>query len=295
MRKFRQLFSKLCLVILISCPIGILIFYSQGIKADTIVIQDMIKDLYDSQAALYTIQNYIFQEMKNNIETVKADMIKQRGELVKGLTNVENMMNTKFQRPEYSELKSYTVMIISEERANPKYKSIGTGVVIKETNTHTIIVTNKHVCEDTISNRCYIVDPETRSKYKIMIVKRHSIYDIQIVKVQGVMPNKSPIKGIKNVSPSNPVYVVGHYLGNLFFYSEGVVAGFSRISGDLVVTAPIGPGNSGSGVMTKDGYLAGLVYSTSVVGTFPNRTIDLTHGTCVNAKVLRLFLSGYIT
>jgi S1-C subfamily serine protease len=80
-------------------------------------------------------------------------------------------------------------------------------------------------------------------------------------------------------------------------YADGVVAGFNQLekTNDLIVAAPTGPGNSGSGVIDSDGYLVGLLYAGSIV---PHSeiflTLDLTHSFCVNSTVLKEFLKGYL-
>jgi S1-C subfamily serine protease len=292
------------------------IFYVRTIKEEIVVVQDMVLELYEAQAAIYASQSYVIIGLEENLETAKAEAIKNRDELAQTILGVETTVNNKISvtdeasknrdtailsavakelhRPEYNELKSHTVMIIAEEKANPEHGSLGTGVVIKTTESYTYIVTNKHVCEGDDATRCYVFDPETKAEYAVSIVKRHSQHDVQIVKVSGTIPDKTPVKGIKDVSHQQKVYLVGHYLGNSFFYAEGVVAGFARENGDLVVAAPAGPGNSGSGIITQDGYLTGILYAGNVVGSFPFMTLDLTHSLCVNSKVLRLFLVGYI-
>jgi len=82
--------------------------------------------------------------------------------------------------------------------------------------------------------------------------------------------------------------------GNPFLYSEGTVSGFDRRSGDLIVGMPSGPGNSGSGIFTQDGYLTGILYAGQMFPAVPfGAAIDTAHGICVNSQVLRLFLSEY--
>lgn len=307
---------KLFTISLITFIAGLVIFssilYVRSIKEEVVVAQEMIAELYDAQAAQYTeilkgdaVQTYLILGLEKNLETAKAEAIKNRDELAQTLLGVDqdskkrdtailNAVARELHRPEYAELKSHTVMIVAEEKENPEHGSLGTGVVIKETAENTFIVTNKHVCEDTDKYRCYVFDTDTKAEYNVSIVKRNTKHDVQIVKVDGSIPGKVPVKGIRTVQQQDKIYIVGHYLGNSFFYAEGVVAGFARETGDLIVAAPTGPGNSGSGIITQDGYLTGLLYAGNVVGEFPYMTLDLTHSMCVNSEVLQLFLAGYL-
>lgn len=307
---------KLFTISVTSFLIGLIIFssvfYVRSIKQEVIVAQEMLLELYDAQATmydgivkLYAAQTYVVLGLKENMDTAKEEAIKNRDELAQVILGVDESSKARdsavlsavareLKKPEYAELKSHTVMIVSQEKADPEHGSLGTGVVIKITEDTTFIVTNKHVCEGDDAHRCYVYDLDTKEEYDVSIVKRNSQHDVQIVKVSGNIPGKVSVKGIRDVKPQDKIYIVGHYLGNGFFYSEGVVAGFDRQSGDLVTAAPAGPGNSGSGIITQDGYLTGLLYAGRIVGEFPFMTFDLTHSLCINSEVLRLFLAGYI-
>lgn len=173
---------------------------------------------------------------------------------------------------------------------------IGTGVVIKVDETSTYILTNKHVCEWAEGNTCYVLND--KEKFPITLVKKNEFdHDVQIVKTDRPIPGKVAVKGIKDVKPQDKVYFVGNNNGNFFIYSEGTVAGFMRKSGDLLVGAPSGPGNSGSGIFTQDGYLCGILFAGQLfeLEEAGSITMDTAHAICVNSEVLRLFLADYLS
>lgn len=210
----------------------------------------------------------------------------------------DTIIATAFQKyteqPTYDYMKSMIVYLIQQDLADTTHGSIGTGTVIKVTDSETYILTNKHVCDFSEGTVCYAY--QDKQKYMITLVKRNTVdHDIQIVKTSRVIPGKQPVKGLKDVAPQDKVYMVGHNRGNPFMYSEGTVSGFIRESGDLLVGMPSGPGNSGSVIFTHDGYLCGLLFAGQVMPFGPYGSLDTAHGICVNSKILRLFLDGYVS
>lgn len=294
----------------LSFLLGFGIYYVGTIKTEVKIVSAQVEELYQALAFQYqetmkisALNAYLVLGLTESLEVAKKEAVKNDDELAKQLLGVDTasknrdtsilaVMSKEFARPQYDELKSHTVMIIGVESLESDKGVMGTGVVIKATPEATFIVTNKHVCERNMT--CYIMDNENHEKYDVQIVKQHTKVDIQILKVSGPILGKTPVKGIKEVKHQDKIYIVGHYLGNSFFYAEGVVAGFSREGGDLVIAAPTGPGNSGSGIITQDGYLSGILYAGNIVGEFPYLTLDLTHSLCVNSQTLKLFLAGYI-
>lgn len=195
-------------------------------------------------------------------------------------------------KPTYDYMKSRIVYLV-QTYENADMMSIGTGTVIKVTDTETYILTNKHVCDFAEGSVCFVY--QDKEKYVITLVKQNEVdHDIQIVKTSKVVPGKQAVIGIKDVQPQDKVFMTGHNNGNPFLYSEGTVSGFDRRSGDLIVGMPSGPGNSGSGIFTQDGYLTGILYAGQMFPAVPfGAAMDTAHGICVNSQVLRLFLSEY--
>lgn len=272
----RVIFRSFCVSLVISYLIVAGVF-TVLVYNDVQTIHAEIQDVYTTQAILYTT---LWKQHQIQIAVTEGTVDQLRQE-------VQQVVDSSV-RPAYDYLKSVTVRIISRESMESNMGAIGTGIVIKITEDHTYILTNKHVCDMPI---CYVSDPNTKTNYQIQIVKRsETLHDMQVVRVIGHLPGKVAVPGIKGVTYQDKVYVVGQYLSEYFFYSEGFVAGFSRERGDLVVGAPMAPGNSGSGIITQDGYLSGLLYA----GRLLNGQMIMTHAYCVNADVLQLFLAEYL-
>jgi len=207
----------------------------------------------------------------------------------------DNMITTYIQenteKPSYDFMKASIVYLIEAQVASDM-GSIGTGVVIKVTENETYILTNKHVFsfdEGTIS---YVF--QDNEKYLVTLVNRDDLdHDMQIVKTNKVLPGKIAVKGIKDVMPQDKVFMVGNNNGNPFMYSEGTVSGFMKITGNLLVGMPSGPGNSGSAIFTQDGYIAGLLYAGQVFPVNDTISLDTAHGIAINSHELRLYLADY--
>lgn len=271
--------------------------------------QETISDVYDKIISAQMDMFKTTEEVsKNTIETARDIMtiIKESVDnsldrdkallklIYQNEIQVNKTINNITKKPSIDYLDSITVLIASKNNISDDSGWVGTGVVIKQTEDYTYILTNKHVCEE--NQICYI--QEGSSKYPAKIVKRSmEDYDMQILSVIGKIENKRCVKGLADTKRGDSIFVVGHRLGVPFIYGEGVVSGFNtlEVNKDLIIAAPTGPGNSGSGIINSDGYLVGLLYAGSLV-PYSNfhLTLDLTHAFCVNSKVLREFLKGYL-
>jgi len=117
-------------------------------------------------------------------------------------------------------------------------------------------------------------------------------HDIQVVKFSGAIPGKQAVKGLAYAEIQTPVYLVGHNNGNLYIYGEGIVAGWDSES-NLIAQVSATHGNSGSGIINKDGYLVGLVFGSQFLADFPFTIGDSSKAFCVNSYVLRLMLNEF--
>jgi len=229
----------------------------------------------------------------------KATSDKQKNDDAKSHTAEQDNKQVPFsadERPSYDYLKDRIVYMV-EKIGDTEHGGIGTGVVVKVDESATYILTNKHVCDWAPGNSCFVLGDD-KEKFPITLIKKNEVdHDVQLVKTDRPIPGKVAVKGIKDVKPQDKVYFVGNNNGNFFMYSEGTVAGFMRKSGDLLVGAPSGPGNSGSGIFTQDGYLAGILFAGQIfeLEEFGGYTMDTSHAICVNSEVLRLFLDGYVS
>lgn len=280
------------------------------IKTEISLIQDQNLQAYNVQAQVFskTIEfvNLVAEyTQKSNDDSVNRDatLANFLNELVTRLQtvdetainrdkNIAEYVQANEQKPAYEYMKSMIVYLIQQDLTDLEHGSIGTGTVIKVTDNETYILTNKHVCDWAEGSICYVY--QDKEKYEISLVKANEVdHDMQVVKTSKVVPNKIAVKGIKDVVQQDKVYCVGNNNGNPFMYSEGTVAGFVRESGDLLVGMPSGPGNSGSGIFTQDGYLTGLLYAGQVFPINYGASLDTSHAICINSKILRLFLAEY--
>jgi len=278
--------------------------YITNIKNDVVKVQQGQTQIYSAIAESFTqviyIQSKVISliETLDNVSTAREKASKTRDQAIVNLVknsqvDLQKSLQLINQKPSDEYLNQITVFIVMKEKVDSENGWLGTGVVIKETEDSTYIVTNSHVCKD--GYICYVQEGE--NTYPITTVKRSTDdNDVQIIKVSGHIEGKIPVKGIADTQRGNRVYVMGHNLGRPFLYAEGVVAGFYEAQiNELIISVATAPGNSGSGVIDANGYLVGLVYAVSAVPQDKfSYTLDLTHAVCVNSKVLRLFLNGYL-
>lgn len=233
-------------------------------------------------------------DLMNEIVEVKSK-INDTEILISKLENQSaiDKINEQIKKPSYDYLKNITVFI-QGMNVKQEYAWVGTGIIVKETADFTYVLTNNHVskgCES--GNKCSV--REDGVNYNIEVVKRSKNNDMALIRVTGKIEGKEVVKGFNNVHNQDRVFLVGHNLGRPFFYSEGTVSGFDvNMEADLVVGLPAGPGNSGSGVVNKDGELVGLLYAVNIVGQFPYQTLDIAHALCVNGEHIQDFLKGLI-
>ena len=281
----------------ITKSIGLVINYVKAVN-DNSVARDTEIDK-NSNDRDNQIDNNSLTRDKDILGVVKAISYKQKDTDAKVNTNNQNKKpvdNTIDTRPAYDYMKDRIVYMV-EAIGDTGHGGIGTGVVVKVDETGTFILTNKHVCDWAAGNSCYVLGDD-KEKFPITLVKTNEVdHDVQLVKTDKPIPGKVAVKGIKDVKPQERVYFVGNNNGNFFMYSEGTVAGFMRKTGDLLVGAPSGPGNSGSGIFTQDGYLCGILFAGQIfeLEEFGGYTMDTSHAICINSEVLRLFLADYLS
>jgi len=198
-----------------------------------------------------------------------------------------NIINTTIEKeevkPSYEYLKSITVYITGELEGK---KWIGTGTVIKVDEEYTYILTNKHVAGGGNKEATIYVENGLR-QLETELVDVHSNLDLAVVKVKGKLKDKQVVKGFSTASPQDKLYLVGHFLGIRYVYSEGVFVGYDGISD--IVQLPVCYGNSGSAVCDKEGNLIGVIFAIYRIGLFD---VDTSHGIMVDGLSVRLFLKN---
>jgi len=284
------LFATICLI---TSPLN---YYEiQDLKKQNSEIYSAIAVYYSQTLNLQGYNQSTLLDLSRAMIQTNNDSIQRDTQLMNIVSKINQNHSDTFldlvKKPSYEYLKAITVTIRQQIKGG-NMSWVGTGVILKETDDFTYIVTNNHVCDNTEDFVCMVYDNDI--DYPIEIVKKNTVgYDVQLVKITGKIPNKRPVKGIADIKQQDKVYMVGNNLGRGYFYSEGVIAGFdAKNDMALIAALPTGPGNSGAGIIDVNGNLVALVYAGSIVSDI---TLDLTHAICVNSEILRLFLDGYIT
>lgn len=186
----------------------------------------------------------------------------------------------------YNYLKSVTVII--KDYINNKYTAMGTGVIIKYENGYTYIITDFHVI-NVVGNDIRIQNG-LRQRY-VEIVKINKKKDLALIRIFGKLKNKGVIKGFAFPIISEKIYNVGHHLGRLYIYGEGVISGWDRTL--LLVQIPDMFGDSGSGIFNSQGKLIALVDEINLIPMSPiDLIVDSSHSLCISNSDIQSFLRG---
>lgn len=156
----------------------------------------------------------------------------------------------------------------------PQSATIGTGFVVSDKG---IIVTNKHVVEDTTIH--YTVVTKDQKKYEIKKIYKDPILDLAIVQIDENTGLKALELGDStNLKVGQTVIAIGNALGRFTnTVTTGVVSGVGRrvVAGDqfgnnseslddLIQTdAAINPGNSGGPLLNSVGQVIGVNVATT--------------------------------
>lgn len=232
----------------------------------------------------------------------KRSVARDQG-IVDGVNQLVGDVSYALQKPSYEYLKNITVKLCAKAIDETKLSVgdphgwVGTGAIIAIDKDFTYILTNRHVMGNYGDGKYKYYVKEGDDKYTVTAIKisKNENVDLALVRINGHIDGKVAVIGFADVKAQDPVFLVGMNLGRPFLYSEGTVSGFDPEDNDeLVIGAPIGPGNSGSAVINKDGKLVGLLYAGSIIEQDDYKEVDITHGLCVPIKAIRLFLAGYI-
>lgn len=198
-------------------------------------------------------------------------------------------------KPSVSYLDNVTVFIKCETEEGTW---VGSGVVVKITEDYTYIVTNKHVAPMEEQGNISVYNNE--NNYKKATVLKNSDYDeedMSLIRVNGTLRNKIAVVGVRNPKKGERVFVSGNAGGLHSLYREGFIAKMDTFR--MYVQLPVRGGDSGSGIIDKDGYLVGLVfalgldYGYGIGGSLvlvPNHTVTY----AMKGVQLTLFLKGEI-
>ena len=321
------IFAPACVTIAVLLVLGQLKTINNNVNALSSTVETTAVNqatLYDSIIEIDAALAGADINVSNQLKQLKLDEAKENSNLIKTLYAVDKNSITRsqgivdgvnkmvggisylLQKPSYTYLKSITVKIIArnvnaDTLPDGKKGWMGTGVIIAIDKDFTYILTCRHVVGESDSPydptkyHYYIKDGNDKYTFTPIKVSKDENVDLALIRINGHIDGKRAVRGFGDVSEQDPVYMVGMDLGRPFFYSEGTVAGFDDNNGDeLVVGMPSGPGNSGSGIINKDGKLVGILYAGSIIDQEGIDELDISHGLCVPIKAIRLFLAGYI-
>jgi S1-C subfamily serine protease len=287
------------------------------IEAQTVNQENQYQQTLDTQAALAQADINIAKKLKQlkadqatesdallkTIYAVDANAQGRADDIVAGVNQTIDSVNSILAKPSYKYLKSITVRLcakaidVTKLGVDDPKGWMGTGVIIAITPKYTYVLTNRHVVGNYGDGKYkyYIKDGENRYTLTALKISVDEGVDLALVRIDGAIPDKRAVIGFGTVHEQDAVYMVGMDLGRPFFYSEGTVSGFDPTSNDeLVVGMPVGPGNSGSAVINQQGALVGLLYAGSIIDQDGVEEMDIAHGLCVPVKAIRLFLAGFI-
>lgn len=206
-------------------------------------------------------KGHVFQNNSDKDKTYTATM-KSANSAIHSVVTVENDTSNESSSAE------------KETQEAGKENELGSGVVYKKVGDSIFIMTNAHVVGDkkeqkiTYGNNDYSIG-------KVIGTDRFS--DIAVIKAK--VKSDSDVKAIKMGDSSTlvlgePIIVVGNPLGVDFkgSVSEGIVSGLNRhvpvdidkddkydvLMSAFQMDAPVNPGNSGGGVIDKNGKLVGI-------------------------------------
>lgn len=252
----------------------------------TIQNKSLIKDISESTNSIYTLMGQL-SILRNNSYFFRQDFEREKIKTAKKIRNMKDVL------PSYKYLSATSVYIVQQK----KYKylnsiyTIGSGVIVKKDIENTYILTNKHICDETTQDECFIQIFKYNSLLTIPLTfvnQYDGEYDLALWKTKETLPGKKAIKGIKESFPQDKVYSVGNYLAYPEIYTEGTFAGYEQ--NFALVNMPCAYGCSGSGVFTKDGYLTGLIFAGNKVDS----SMDTSKMVLIPYDIIKIFLKDIL-
>lgn len=248
-------------------------------------VKEYIKQMINQEAQL----NELYKNDAYLQTLIERNSILDEQVLQAIIIDFENLHH-KINRPTYNLLTSMTVyMFKMSNQTTDFYKGyVGTGIIVAIKNKYFYILTNKHICDKTKLDNCFIL--MNKGLVKLDFVKQtESKYDLALWRTNIFLPNKTAIKGVKFANIQDNVYSVGNYLSSPFMYTEGTISGI--MNDFLVANLPCADGCSGSGLFNQEGYLVGLMFAINRIGL---GNADTTKVLAINADIIKLFLKDLI-
>ncbi len=278
-------------ILIVVCSLIILLGSAMGIyDAETKIIQtksqSSLNEYYAQQrnrqiASLEDKISVLMLENKKTNELLKVNQI--NNELRDSEISTE--LNLVTEKPDYNYLKNITVYVKGEIPEKTKENGTvrvrqawtGTGSILKIENGYTYILTNNHVTgygEENFEEVILTVE-ENKYVYYADKVVNNPTYDVAIVRIKGVIPDKQAIRGFSETyKQQDKVYSVGHYLAIPYLYSEGTISGYNKDKTEniLLVNLNVAGGCSGSAIVNAKGELVSVLFATYYVSMFSTDT-----------------------
>ena len=236
-----------------------------------------------------------FKEYYKLLDSVNSKIIKQKQsmnenqqkaiELKDEIEKNKIGLAQKLKYPSFDYLKAVTVYIRGTSSNGTGWA--GTGIIVKGNDFVTYILTNAHIAGRGKEN--VGLNIEDTDRYRLAtVVAMHDKLDLALIKINGTLKGKCPIKGISiRIKPQDKIYLVGHHLGRKYVYGEGVFAGYDGVQN--IIQIPTLYGNSGSGVFNKEGKLISLIFAINRVGFMD---VDCAHGLGIDSLNIIHFLKN---
>ena len=167
-------------------------------------------------------------------------------------------------------IKSVVTVIMEDSKG--KEIGLGSGFFIGEG----IIITNHHVIEE--SKKGYVKLIGKKTKYDLLkVIAEDKKRDLAIISVNYLDATSLPLVNEESVAIGEKAYVIGTPLGFEGTISEGIISGIRNVDSRniLQITAPISPGSSGGPVLSSNGEVIGIAFSTAVKGQNLNFAIPI--------------------
>lgn len=147
---------------------------------------------------------------------------------------------------------SPSVFIVEGLGPDGKVVMQGSGVVVAPQG----VATNRHVVEGAASIR---IRQGTRT-WDAIVAHVDPAHDLCQLHVPGLTAHPVVLRNSPTLRPGARVYAIGAPKGLELTLSEGLISGFRKHKGDVIIqtTAPISPGSSGGGLFDNHGRLVGL-------------------------------------
>jgi serine protease Do len=164
-----------------------------------------------------------------------------------------NFLNKSAELSKQENIQVYKEAVVTVSDQHSK----GTGFNISK---HGLIITNYHVVENMYPITVTFPNGEI---FQASILQSNPDLDLAFLHIKAENLSALRLSGPNNWNISDQIYVIGNPLLHNQIAMDGEVLEGSDQNGDLLLSAPIYKGNSGSPVINSDGNVIGVVFAIS--------------------------------